>query len=127
VWCCYYDASCYWAKLWWGEAGDLHEAKQDYKIQLTYQGAYPEEAKELKQEYDDKVAKIKKQYAICHASDKNVSLGLTENADVTSTPLLLLGTAAVSALLGAAVTGVTMRALNKGTRYARLLASVNNF
>merc|ERR1712217_274359 len=41
----------------------LREAKQNYKTQMQYQGHYPKEATELKQEYDRKVATIKKKYA----------------------------------------------------------------
>merc|ERR1711981_593993 len=86
------------------EAGDLHEASQDYKIQMRFQGAWPEEVQELKQEYEKKVLKLKKQYATCHSGDTK-ALGLAATSNATGTNLLLLGTAAISALLGAVVAG----------------------
>merc|ERR1712187_980654 len=46
-----------------GEEKDaLRRAKQNYKTQMQYQGFYPKEAQELKQEYERKVAKIKSKY-----------------------------------------------------------------
>jgi len=103
------------------EAGDLHEAKQDYKIQMTFQGDYPEEAKELKQEYEQKVLKLKKQYATCHSGDAK-ALGLAATSNATGTNLLLLGTCAISALLGAVVTGAAMRVHKTGIHGTPLLA-----
>lgn len=44
------------------EKAALREAKENYKTQMKYQGHYPEEAAELKQEYHDKVAAIKSEY-----------------------------------------------------------------
>merc|ERR1719408_674744 len=41
----------------------LKEAKENYKTQMVYQGAYPEEAKELKQELQKEEAKIKEEFA----------------------------------------------------------------
>merc|ERR1712187_718813 len=44
------------------EKDALRRAKQDYKTQMQYQGSYPKEAQELKEQYDRKVAKIKSKY-----------------------------------------------------------------
>merc|ERR1712019_303247 len=44
------------------EKAALRRAKQNYKTQMQYQGSYPKEAQELKEEYDRKVAKIKSKY-----------------------------------------------------------------
>jgi len=102
------------------EAGDLHEAKQDYNIQMTFQGAYPEEAKDLKQEYEAKVVKIKKQYATCQSGDSK-ALGLAASPETTGASLLLV-TSVISAVLGAAITGVAMRVNKPGAYSAPLLA-----
>merc|ERR1719230_859623 len=45
------------------EKRDLKEAKENYKMQMEFQGAYPDEAKELKQEYKKEVAKVKEEFA----------------------------------------------------------------
>merc|ERR1712072_1259988 len=91
----------------------MGEARQDYKIQMTFQGAWPEEAKELKQEYEQKVLKLKKQYATCHSGDAK-ALGLAATSDATGTNLLLLGMSVISAFLGAVVTGAAMRVHKAG-------------
>merc|ERR1712187_807750 len=49
------------------ERDALREAKQNYKTQMQYQGSYPKEAAELKQEYERKVAAIKSKYAAATA------------------------------------------------------------
>jgi hypothetical protein len=82
------------------EDGDLHEAKQNYKIQMVFQGAYSGEADDLKQEYAQNVMKIKKQYAACH-SNKAADLGLADNWPSTGTFSIVFGTAAISGCLGA--------------------------
>jgi len=46
------------------EESALREAKQNYKNQMLYQGHYPKEAAELKQEYQKKVMDIKSKFAV---------------------------------------------------------------
>lgn len=80
-----------------------------------------EEAKELKQEYEEKVLKLKKKYATCHSGDAK-AVGLAASSDAAGTNLLVLGTALISALVGAAVTGVAMRIQKKDVHGTPLLA-----
>jgi hypothetical protein len=102
------------------EQGDLHEAEQNYKIQMVFQGAYPEEAKDLKQEHAANILKIKKQYAACHSGDA-AALGLVADDGSTSgVHLLVIGTAAISSLAGAIVAFISVRKTN--TRSTPLLA-----
>jgi hypothetical protein len=82
------------------EDGHLHEARQNYKIQMFFQGAYPEEAEELKQDYAQKVTKIKAQYAACHSGEAT-DLGLAATRPSGDISLVLFGTAAISSCLGA--------------------------
>merc|ERR1712019_58525 len=69
------------------EKDALRRAKQNYKTQMQYQGSYPKEAQELKEEYDRKVAKIKSKYedrADSSSNDANKEPLLLASADESS-------------------------------------------
>merc|ERR1719281_1875173 len=44
------------------EAAAIKEAKENYKIQMQYQGQYADEARDLKREYEERKAQIEKRY-----------------------------------------------------------------
>merc|ERR1719214_76578 len=50
------------------EAAAIKEAKENYKIQMQYQGQYADEARDLKREYEERKAQIEKRYRAANTS-----------------------------------------------------------
>merc|ERR1719502_9613 len=68
------------------EKNQLREAKTNYNIQMKFQGQYPDEAKELKQEYEKEVARIKSQW--------------NASSNLAGAPLMLASASDVPAVIG---------------------------
>merc|ERR1712107_979730 len=84
--------------------GDLHEASENYKIQMRFQGQYPKEAALLKQGHDKDVQRIEAEYPSCSSKPSNpptAMLGMGLPSYGGSTPILFGAVAAVSALCAA--------------------------